>query len=423
MARAAPRFIRVERSLFALWVSRIEMGQVQEGTSRRYLSLDVWRGVACLMVVLDHVAIPALFANDYLQFGNTFEGWARWLVYRLTRLGLGPPLFFVISGYCIASSVDSLRRKGKPAGQFLYRRLRRTYPPYWVALGLFVVVLAGLDALGLGGLHHGMFSYGLCSPHELDWYQWAGNLTLTETWRPLVWGHEGEILTRVGWSLCFQEQFYFISFLVMMSSRQRFFRNLLIASIGILGFHGALWNIGNAYRIQGLFPTYWHEFAVGLAVYWRLNEAVSVQAKRAIEIGLAAMVTFALANSSYSAAAAAGFGLLLIAVRPWDARLAQVNWLAPVRACGRRCYSIYLVHMLVCSLVAATLPSFGLGGFWARTAVVIPVTGVVSVAAGWVFYHLVESRFLNAPATATQPAVERPSKVLALPSPVRTAAA
>ena len=33
-----------------------------------------------------------------------------WLLYAATYLWLGVPLFFVISGYCIAASADSARR-------------------------------------------------------------------------------------------------------------------------------------------------------------------------------------------------------------------------------------------------------------------------------------------------------------------------
>ena len=83
------------------------------------------------MVVVDHVAIPALSAAG-VDYPGALQTALRRLVVAATSLGLGPSMFFAISGYCIAASVDSLRRKGKPAGAFLLRRLWRTFPAYWL---------------------------------------------------------------------------------------------------------------------------------------------------------------------------------------------------------------------------------------------------------------------------------------------------
>ena len=60
------------------------------------------------------------------------------------------------------------------------------------------------------------------SPGELDWSQWVGNLTLTETWRHLAWGVvDHEPYTRVAWTLCYEEQFYFTSFLALCLAPKR----------------------------------------------------------------------------------------------------------------------------------------------------------------------------------------------------------
>ena len=49
------------------------------------------------------------------------------------HLWIGVPIFFVVSGYCIAASVDSLLRKPYSLKQYFQRRLRRIYPPLWIA--------------------------------------------------------------------------------------------------------------------------------------------------------------------------------------------------------------------------------------------------------------------------------------------------
>jgi peptidoglycan/LPS O-acetylase OafA/YrhL len=94
---------------------------------------------------------------------------------------------------------------------------------------------------------------------------------------------------------------------------------------------------------------------------------------------------------------AASFGLLLIALRRWDGPAAGLRWLDPVRACGRRSYSIYLAHLPACVVADLALYDLGLTGFWARALVTVPLASALGVATGWVFYALVEAHFVNSP--------------------------
>jgi peptidoglycan/LPS O-acetylase OafA/YrhL len=361
----------------------------------RYRSLDVWRGLACLMVLIDHVAIP-WFGNADTPGVGTLDTWLRTMTVQGTRLALGPPMFFVMSGYCIAASTDSLRRKGKSPREFLVRRLWRTFPPYWIALGLTVLVLVGLDAAGLSLLYRAAHGW-LPSPSELDWPRWIGNLTLTETWRPRVWGRYEIHVTGTSWTLCYQEQFYMVCFLAVLLSPRRLYRMWAGVTVASVLVRLVLWDIGWWPRAEGFFLTYWHEFAVGLAVYWRLNAAETALARRAVELGLAGLAVVGFAAGGGSTAAAGAFGLLMIALRPQDARLGATPVLAPVRACGKRCYSIYLTHMPICILAASALDWLGVGHFWAKVLIGVPVVSAVAVAFAWLFYDLVESRFLEPP--------------------------
>jgi peptidoglycan/LPS O-acetylase OafA/YrhL len=47
---------------------------------------------------------------------------------------LGVPLFFVISGYCIAERVARETKQGRSTLRFVLDRLWRLFPPYWAAL-------------------------------------------------------------------------------------------------------------------------------------------------------------------------------------------------------------------------------------------------------------------------------------------------
>ncbi len=358
------------------------------GHDPRYESLDAWRGVACLMVVLHHAGFALRWDE---ATGDRARLCASWL---FRQMDLGVPLFFVISGYCIAASLDAHRRRGASSWAFLGRRLWRIYPPYWASVLLFVVTSWALDRAGLHVLHDGGHSLELDSPGDLNWAQWLGNLTLTETWRSRAWGGgPPQIFTRVAWSLCFEEQFYLVVFLTLLVAPRRLFGALGVLSVAIVGFRVVAADVGWIHRYEGSFPILWHEFAIGLAVYWRLVWAPDRRARWAVDAALVGLLAAGLALSFRSTSVSAAFGLALIALR--DAGGSGPGWL---RACGRRCYSIYLVHLPACTVGSEWLYTLGLVGFWPRVLVMIPLVSLAAVGVGWAFFGTVETHFLNPPA-------------------------
>jgi peptidoglycan/LPS O-acetylase OafA/YrhL len=369
--------------------------------SPRFHALDVWRGVVCLLVVLEHAAV-ALWSTG--GAGAGLDGLVRRAITRSLGQFLGTPLFFVMSGYCIASCLDSARRRGTSPFAFLARRVWRIFPPYWAALAGFVAVVAGLDAVGLARYHAGDVALGLYSPGVLDAWQWIGNLTLTETWRPLVVsGHEAIVYTRVAWSICYQEQYYLVCFAVLLLAPARAWRALALVTAVAVGFRVVAWDSGALHRIDGTFPVFWHEFAIGLAVYWRLGRATTPGTRRALELGLVTLLAVSLWTGLVSTVAASAFGLLLIALHRWDDRVPGLRGLDPLRACGRRSYSLYLVHLPAVMVVNAWLSDRGVEGFWPRALVMMPAAVLASVAVAWAFHRVVERHFLDLPALRLVP--------------------
>jgi len=358
----------------------------------RYPLLDACRGFACLIVVGHHSGF--LIQRFEAQVGATFST-PRWVVAELYhRMELGVPLFFVISGYCIAASLDSHRSKRASPWRFLGRRIQRIYPPYWAAVVGFAAIVEGLNRVGWKPMSVGTHSLHLDPPGDLSWSQWLGNLTLTETWRPQILGGDGyKNLTRISWTLCFEEQFYLISFALLLAFPRRLFEALGVASALILACAMAAHDAGGLYRIDGLFPRLWYQFAVGLLVYGRLVVAESTPARRSVEVALAALAVVGWANGSESMSVVALFGLALIALRPFDATLERWRILGPLRACGRRCYSIYLIHLPVCVVAAEAMVQLGCTGFWPRALLAAPLATVAGVGAGWLFFASVESKF------------------------------
>src|SRR5262245_4195102 len=72
----------------------------------RYRSLDHWRGVACLLVVVCHSTMVYLSLNEQTLSGGGSSPTVRRVVDLTGWLDLGVPIFFVISGYCITATVD-----------------------------------------------------------------------------------------------------------------------------------------------------------------------------------------------------------------------------------------------------------------------------------------------------------------------------
>ena len=61
-----------------------------------------------------------------------------WLVYVLDRGNLGVAIFFVLSGFVIALSLDAKSINLSTVGRFILRRSIRLDPPYWFAIILTI---------------------------------------------------------------------------------------------------------------------------------------------------------------------------------------------------------------------------------------------------------------------------------------------
>lgn len=104
------------------------------------VSLDIARGLAALMVFCFHISNLITAASPTLG--------------RLASYGyMGVPIFFVISGYCMAASAKQVLRKNRSAGSFLRKRFLRIYPPFWASILVIMAIpylLAGLSILKTG---------------------------------------------------------------------------------------------------------------------------------------------------------------------------------------------------------------------------------------------------------------------------------
>jgi peptidoglycan/LPS O-acetylase OafA/YrhL len=377
--------------------------------SERYDLIDAWRGLAALAVVVHHVA--------FINIG-----------------GPAVMLFFVISGYCIAASVDSCQRRGLGFGKFMMRRVRRIYPPYLLSIAFWAATRYVKLKTG-GGNDFAKFT-------ALDWVQ---NLTLTQ-WLNLLTdplssaAMNKTLFVAAYWSLCYEEQFYLLMGLMMIAAA---FAGLSVRAmaIGIMAI-GLVWNVLVPERTYGLFIEYWAMFCFGLLVFHRLCRMDRPVHRRMVDLGLVAVLVGSLImryTGNWAAddpklptekamelrvvygelAMSSGFALLLIAMRPLSERIAAVKPYRPLAWLGHITFSLYLIHQFNLQFVNravakvlgpiahydASIPASEQPWF----ALVVQICGHIAIAS--VFWYFCERPFLNKsllPVTIKPPA-DKPS--------------
>src|SRR5262249_10829057 len=138
------------------------------------------------------------------------------------HLWLGVTIFFVISGYCISATVDVTRRQSQSLRTYFSRRFRRIFPTFLIFLSLSALLVGLVDCTVFPGVFS-KTSHPIARPWSLTFQQWIGNLTLTESWLPRVLGTEQRYFMGTAWTLCYEEQFYAVTGLLLLLARRRFF--------------------------------------------------------------------------------------------------------------------------------------------------------------------------------------------------------
>lgn len=370
----------------------------------RYRTLDAWRGLACLMVVVSHAAVFGSHTPGIADQGV----WGR-LVAACGWMVVGVPLFFVISGYCIAATADATVVRGGGVGGYFARRFRRIFPPYLAAVALaavFALVIERLLAPGLVGSDFGAIA-PVPDPAALTPLQWLGNLTLTETWRPL-YDPTRPTLFQVGpaWTLCYEEQFYAVTGVVLLVARRWFFAGCLAVTAVVAGGVLTRWN---GVDLTGTFLNgRWLMFAAGVGVYYATTRGGATRYTLVVA-ALGSALAYSLRDPAAfldtrfydpiaeprEQAPAFAFALLLLALRRWDGRTAAGGVGKRLGAVGAYSYSLYLVHYPICVAVGHLALRAGATDPRAVLFGVVPVCVALSVVVARWFYARVESKCLT----------------------------
>jgi peptidoglycan/LPS O-acetylase OafA/YrhL len=383
--------------------------------SARLTSVDALRGVAALGVALYH----ATDGGRYWQRSAALS-WIEKPVLLLCSYGyVGVFLFFVISGFCIHMRAAKAEAAGRPPDldffAFWKRRIRRLYPPYLIALVIYVVVLVARGKLQVG--HFLLYNIGmhLVMLHNFD--------------MRIVYSICGPF-----WTLAIEEQLYLAYFLLVPLRRWLGWKKTLAICLAVRLAWFALSFAGHRF-FSVLIPA--HEAAASNWFIWALG-AMSVEAalgmvklpawSRDLRIGLPVLVLAALLARASDLSSATGLKhhLLWLVTSPvWGVGFFIVinrgvalerEWRLGARvpllvgaaaAVGIFSYSLYLTHELILDLLAGPVARLVGTNGWVSTYAALLLLTPACLFLSWLFFYFFERPFLSRPValpvTATPP--------------------
>lgn len=363
----------------------------------RLRSIDALRGIAALGVVLYHAVEQGKNALP----NNLFDYPVRALQFVSSFGYIGVFLFFVISGFCIHLQWAKARAMGVEPdirfGPFWKRRLRRLYPPYIIALALFLLVAQSSGELNL--THFFFYDLGmhLLMLHNLD-------------------PQTCYTINGVFWTLAIEEQLYLAYFLLLFVRVRWGWRVTIAVCLGA--------------RIAWMLLSYlvWVKFGYGLPVpegalshwfTWALG-AIGIEAYFGLiklprwfrDLRLAGLLIVGATMLAYYqlfipkdtlAKNAAwflihplwglGFFILInqfvLAEQSWIRRTSVPFVVSVFATLGIFSYSLYLTHELVVIVSwRFTNPA------WLQSVNVLLLTVPITILFAWVFFRFCERPFM-----------------------------
>jgi len=368
-----------------------------------YLMLDAWRGFASIWVVLVHAS---------LIIGVLFPDLAHSPVFVLcSRGGLGVQMFFVISGYCIASAAGSAVRHNHGFLGFMRARVKRIYPAYWLAFLLYALLAITSSWLVASG-HLKSSILGDHDPARQPWPYTVSNLLLVQA--PFGQSY----LVGVSWTLCYEVFFYALVGLGLLCWKCKGEPNIL-SSLHALTAASLLLLVFAPERRA--FPLdMWPQFGLGILLYDCLKHPGQLR-PRAWAAGIALLVLVFVGRwdipigtlgepgrLTYSVALA--FAAALFWLHRFDTLLAKNAVIKVFSTIGLFSYSLYLMHVLCLGLLNQVAKRAHLPHSLAYAWLLLSL--LLAIAAGRLFYHFCERPFLKGNRAAIlEPARDAPPPV------------
>jgi len=315
---------------------------------KRFAFIDALRGIASLGVVLFHAVE-----------GNHISLLPEWLRYVVSFGEAGVPLFFVISGFVIAHSLQDQRMSPTKLGRFMLRRSIRLDPPYWIAIA--IAIAASLLASSL---------FPDRAQQQFSLAQIAAHIGYLQN----ILGFDN--INPVFWTLCYEVQFYVV-FAAILFAPSRF---ALPAALAI----SLLWCYRLGPDLPGFFPNLWYAFLLGAITWyaWMNPGMTPVFLVYFLGVILAAIWH----NDGFAIECCVGAAVIFV-VAKMGKLTTFLGW-RPLQFLGAISYSLYLLHNPVTGAVFRASHYFGGGPIVQALGWAASIAACIFVAS--MLYRLVE---------------------------------
>jgi peptidoglycan/LPS O-acetylase OafA/YrhL len=307
----------------------------------RMVFLDALRGVAALVVAWYHIY------NFGLRDSLTTVV-PRPLDYAIKHGYLGVAVFFVLSGFVIAKSIDGVQVTRQYLGRFALRRSLRLDPPYWVTLAIASVLLflAHRPISGDQILAHVFYLQGILGYNQI---------------------------VSVFWTLSFEIQFYLV--LVIFVWAAQYYGGPMRWVVGAVPFLISLGYMATRHIADGFFIDLWYAFALGAGAFWMLRGQLSPKLWLTAVALTAVAAAFAVDATDITSAGVVATALLIAFV---GARGKLASWTGGplLQYLGRISYSLYLMHFTgntIARMGGARKPGVGEALAWFALATIVSI--------------------------------------------------
>jgi len=333
------------------------------GPNGRFGFVDDLRGIAAIIVVLSHMVWLLPEPLPRLEIGR-----------------VGVEIFFVLSGFVMAYTLERERVTGRFAAKFMLRRSIRLDPPYWTVIVVELIVVAVLFGQSLPSLRV---------------------LALNVLYLQDLAGAHG--IVGVAWTLCLELQFYLV-FVLLLWVVQRLpmskwgARVLIFAPPAVLsacvshliGKNDVIDELGG---LGGLFIGPWYLFFLGVLVKWVLFDRLDWWIAAALPVFVVGLIVVQgeplVPYDNYVAVAGVAAAVVLVTVG-WTARFGGGLGMAPIAYLGKISYSLYLIHYTIgTNFILKVHERFGPGYEYQIPAAVVAIA--VSLGAAHLLYVAVEA--------------------------------
>jgi exopolysaccharide production protein ExoZ len=332
----------------------------------KLFGVQMLRGLAAISVVLHHALQESFGATAGLRSPD-------WLT---TAGASGVDVFFVISGFVILyASFPAYGRPIEP-GKFLFRRVARIYPLYWLCC-LAVIAIAAV----------GLFKSKVISASVI-----LKSLLLIVT---------PDTLVGVSWTLSYEVYFYLLFALTLrFRSRET---SVVMTTLIIVGATSTAQFLPAGFVSEFFADPISIEFCFGmmLALGFAPNDGRTSFAPYMILLGVVVIAVVPLFVFHQTTAGLPGFlrvivwGLPACLIMSGFLALKPANgiWTSFAILLGEASYAIYLTHFFVMVAYARLLKDTILGNY--VQLAVIPLVVCISIAVGLMAHFTVERRLLG----------------------------